>query len=883
MTIGPLGVVPGTGTVGRVPLPPAGRIRRCAGRPLPSKAIVGKAAGIQTLLCEVDTMFEPMMARTPRRLRGLAVGLVLGLLVAGPVPAQTQHEPVSGYQLPVPELQALVDAPQPPQLYLGPKRDVIAFVQTPSLPGIDVVAQPELRLAGIRIHPQTWSRSAFSFGSDLWLQDLDGQERRIQGLPQGLQLADLAWAPDQRHIAFSHVDSAAGQVQLWIVDVAAAQARRLGSRPLNSVTGSGFTWMPDGRHLLVTLRLADAGEPPTDNGVPAGPNIQQTGGGAVQQLRTYQDLLASEADARLFEYYLRSELALISLDGSAQPLGAPDLFVGASPAPDGRHLLVQTIERPFSYLVPYHRFPRRIRVVDASGRPVHELARLPLVEGLPAGNDAVPTGVRAVSWRSDAPATLVWAEAQDGGDPAAAAEVRDRVFTLAAPFTGKPVPLADLSMRYSGAYWGTGDLALVQEIWWKTRQARTWRVAPDTAGGAQALLFDRSFEDRYGDPGRPVTMPDGAGKQRLVIDDGGAIFLAGAGASPEGDRPFLDRLDLDAGRSTRLFHSQAPYYEAVQAMLDTRGQRLLTTRETPTQVPDYYLRDLSSGNGDAGLRALTAFEHPTPQLRDVSKEQIRYRRRDGVELTADLYLPAGYEPKRDGPLPMLMWAYPREFKSADAASQVTGSPYRFNRISYWGPLGFLARGYAVLDGPAMPIVGEGDAEPNDSYIEQLVASAQAAVDEVVRRGVADRGRIAVGGHSYGAFMTANLLAHSDLFRAGIARSGAYNRTLTPFGFQAEERNYWDAQETYLAMSPFNFAGNINEPMLMIHGEEDNNSGTFPMQSERMYAAMKGLGGTARLVMLPRESHGYRARESVLHMLAEQDAWLEQHVKNATVE
>jgi len=808
-------------------------------------------------------------------------------IVAAMLPFQLAAQPAvpledaPGYHLPVPALQALVDAPRPPQVSLSPRRDTLAMVQTPSLPGIEVVAQPELRLAGLRIHPQTWSRSAFSFGSNLWLQDIaDGRERRIQGLPANLALASMNWSPDQRYIAFSHVDNAAGEVQLWLVDVQAATARRLTDMPLNAVAGDGFTWMPDSRSLLVTLRPEGAVAMEAA-GVPTGPNIQQTGGGAVQQIRTYQDLLGSEADARVFEHYLRSQLAMVSVQGSVRTFGSPGLHVGASPAPDGKHLLVQTLERPFSYLVPFYRFPRRIEVVDTSARPVHELARLPLVEGLPVGNDSVPTGVRSVTWRSDAPATLVWAEAQDGGDPSVETELRDRVFALAAPFKNEPVVLADLSMRYRGATWGNGDLALIDERWWKDRGTRTWRIAPDRPGEGQQIVFDRSYEDRYSDPGQPVTALDANGRSRLIFTpDGEGIFLDGAGASPEGDRPFLDRYDLASGEATRLFQSQAPTYESVRAMLDDEGRRLLTTRESPTEVPNFHVRDLAAG-GDSAVRALTTFEHPTPQLRDVTKEQIRYTRADGVELTADLYLPAGYDRERDGPLPMLMWAYPREFKSADAASQVIGSPHRFNAISYWGPLGFLARGYAVLDGPSMPIVGEGDAEPNDTYIEQLVASAEAAVEEVVRRGVADRHRIAIGGHSYGAFMTANLLAHSDLFRAGIARSGAYNRTLTPFGFQAEERNYWDATGTYLAMSPFNHAGRINEPMLMIHGEEDNNSGTYPMQSERMYAAMKGLGGTARLVMLPRESHGYRARESVLHMLAEEDAWLDTHVKNAS--
>lgn len=809
---------------------------------------------------------------------------LLALLASLPLALSAQSQPAqlqagTGYQTPVPALQALVDAPRPPQLSLSPRRDLVALLQSPALPGIVDVAQPELKLAGTRINPRTYSQSAFSFGTDLWLMEVDTRaEKRIAGLPTPLAVAAMAWSPDQRHIALSHVDKAAGQVQLWVVDVAALRARRLATQPLNTVSGRGFDWMPDSRRLLVNLRVPGAA--PVSDGIPKGPNVQQTGpGGSVQQIRTFQDLLASESDALAFAHYLRSQLALVDLAGKATALGGPDLHVGASPSPDGKYLLSQRIERPFSYLVPYSRFPRRIEVLGLDGKRVHEVARLPLVEGLPTGNDAVPTGVRRIGWRSDAPATLVWAEAQDGGDPNREAAVRDTVFAHAAPFAGKPVVLAQLATRYAGTQWGRGDLALLNEYWWKTRQTRQWLIAPDAPATAPQLLSERSAEDRYNDPGTPVMAPDAAGNPRLVIaGDGNSIFLNGAGASAEGDRPFLDRYNLADKSSVRLFHSQAPHYEAVQVLLDPEARRVLTSRESPTDVPNYYLRTL--GNAAAAPVALTAFPHPTPQLRDVQKEQIRYRRDDGVELTGTLYLPAGYEPGRDGRLPLLMWAYPQEFKSASAASQVTDSPYRFNRIGFWGPHPFLARGYAVLDNPSMPIVGEGTAEPNDTYIRQLSASAQAAVDEVVRRGVADRDRIAVGGHSYGAFMTANLLAHTRLFRAGIARSGAYNRTLTPFGFQAEERNYWQAQETYNAMSPFNHADKIKAPLLIIHGEEDNNSGTFPVQSERLFAAIKGLGGNARLVMLPNESHGYRARESVLHMLAESDAWLETYVKGS---
>jgi len=813
----------------------------------------------------------------------MLAGLLLAFSPQAPAD-QAQQAPAStaatGYLTPPAPLQALVDAPRPPQLSISPHRDLLALTQTPALPGIDVVAQPELKLAGLRINPRTYAQSRFVFGTDLWLLDVaTGKEIRLQGLPKPLSIATSSWSPDQRYLAFNQVDARGGTNELWIVDVAARTARRLIALPLNTVAGRGYRWMPDGKQLLVQLQPPGQGAAPVASLIPTGPDTQQTqAGGGVKAIRTYQDMLHDENDAKLFEYYLRSQSALVDLDGKVTPLGEPALTTSIEPSPDGRYLLRQRVERPFSYLVPVDSFPQRIEVLDRDGKLVKEIAHLPLMEGLPTGNDAVPTGVREIDWRADAPATLVWAEAQDGGDPARQMDIRDLVKMQAAPFDQAPVTLAKLGSRYAGAYWANGSLALIDEFWWKTRQVKEWRVAPDQPAQAPVLVREGSSEDRYRDPGKPATMPDERGESRLIVmADGQSIYRLGQGASPEGDRPFIDRVNLVSGQSTRLFQSQAPYYEDPQVLLDVEGTRALISRESPTEPTNFYVRDLGA-NGK--LRELTHFPNPLPQLKGVKKEQIRYQRKDGVELTATLYLPPNYDPKKDGPRPMLMWAYPAEFKSADAAGQVRDSPYRFNRISYWGPQAFLTMGYTVLDNFAVPIVGEGNKEPNDTYIPQLVASAEAAVDEVVRRGVADRNRIAVGGHSYGAFMTANLLAHTRLFKAGIARSGAYNRTLTPFGFQAEERNYWQATDVYNAMAPFNYADHIKDALLMIHGEQDNNSGTFPIQSERMYAAIKGLGGTARLVLLPNEAHAYRARESIMQMLAEMNNWLETYVKQA---
>ena len=825
------------------------------------------------------------MSSLPLFVRPLAASLLLGAAIAGPLAAPpawaetpVAARPANAYREPVAALKAIVDAPRAPQVSLSPKRDLVAMQQVPTLPSIALVAQPELKLAGLRLNPRSYSPSRFSFVAGLSLMEVaSGRETKIDGLPSPLSLAAIAWSPDQRWLALNQIDPERGSNELWLVDVAAHRARRLTDRPLNTTMG-GMRWMPDSRSLLVSLRTGQGAAPQPDI-VPVGPNTQEVrGGGTVRQLRTYPDMLRNASDERIFEHYLRAQPALVDIDGNVRTVGAPDLYVGLAPSPDGRHLLTQRIERPFSYVVPMIYFPRRIEVRDLDGKVEHEVAALPLFEGLPSGNDATTTGVREIEWRADAPATLVWAEAQDGGDPSKQVAIRDHVLMQAAPFDRAPVVLAKLASRYSGIEWGRGDVALLDEYWWKTREKKTWKIAPETPEATPKLMFEGSSEDRYNDPGSPVTRRDEHGFTRLQFSgDGKSLYLIGEGASPEGDRPFVDRWNLDDNSKQRLFRSAAPTYSDVLAVLDDDARRLLITRESPTEPTNVYRVDLATKSAPV---ALTHFAHPTPQLKDVKKEQIRYKRADGVELTANLYLPPGFKPGRDKPLPVLMWAYPAEFKSAEAASQVSGSPYRFNEISYWGPLPFLARGYAVLDDPSMPIVGEGDKEPNDTYLPQLIADAQAAIDELVRRKVGDRDRMAIGGHSYGAFMTGNLLAHTRLFKAGIARSGAYNRTLTPFGFQSEERNFWDARDTYQTMSPFNYANQVKDALLMIHGEEDNNPGTFPIQSERMFAAVKGLGGTARLVMLPKEAHGYRARESVLQMLAEMDDWLDTYVKNA---
>lgn len=493
--------------------------------------------------------------------------------------------------------------------------------------------------------------------------------------------------------------------------------------------------------------------------------------------------------------------------------------------------------------------------------------------------------MRSLNWRADKPSSLYWVETQDGGDAKVEVSPRDIVYTQAAEGQEAKV-FHKLDLRYGGISWCDDSLALIYESWYKTRRVRTWLVSPGSNETPPRLLFDRSSEDVYSDPGSPMLRrtPDGtyviAKFKKEDKQSATYLLLNGSGATPEGNIPFLDLFDIETGEKERIWHSdKEKYYESVVALMSDQKEgdlhvkdlKVLTSKESKTENTQYYIQKWP----ERKACQITSFPHPYPQLASLQKEMVRYERKDGVQLTATLYLPPGYEPTRDGPLPCLVWSYPGEFKNKEAAGQVRGSPNEFAGIGPTSPLLWLARRFAILSGPTIPIIGEGKEEANDRYVEQLVASAEAAVQEVIRRGVADPGKIAIGGHSYGAFMTANLLAHAPhLFSCGIARSGAYNRTLTPFGFQNEDRTLWEATDTYIKMSPFMAADKIKKPILLIHGEEDNNSGTLTMQSDRFFNALKGHGALSRLVVLPFESHGYSSRESIMHVLWETDRWLQ---------
>jgi dipeptidyl aminopeptidase/acylaminoacyl peptidase len=764
------------------------------------------------------------------------------------------------YQLPPKAIVDIVDALPTPGVSVSPagsasEKRWLLIEHFAGLPTIADLAQPELRLAGLRFNPRTDGPSRGRYDTSLELLALpNGKPITVAGLPPHAKIMFARWSPDARKISFVNISDAkedAG-LGLWVIDVASAQAHRLPGVALNGIFGPPCEWRNDSQSLICRTVPADRGPAPMRTEIPAGPVVQENLG-RVTPAPTFEDLLKSPEDEQFFDYFAISQIQLLSLDGSAKPLGKSGVFVDASPSPDGNYLLLFERHHPYSYVRPFEDFPERVSVFDLKSGSFKQLADKPLEDNVPNLHDAVPAGPRDFEWRSDATASVFWVEAADGGDPRKDVAVHDSLFLLDAPFESAPRKLADLPIRFRGIDWGSGQLALVEERRWKDRK-RILLAVTLSAASSPVKLYEGSFEDRYHDPGQPLHHSNSAGKPVLqTTPDGQAIFFRSEGASPEGDKPFLSVMNILSGDAKHVWQSAAPYFEVPSVVLDPGTTTILIRRESPEQNPNYYIQK----PGNSAPLQVTFFPNPYGIGPLPKKQILHYKRSDGVELSADLYLPPGYKPQ-DGPLPTLMEAYPTEFKTKGAAGQVTGSPYAFVSLSWGSPVPFVTQGYAVLANASIPIIGEGNAEPNDTYVEQLVASAKAAIDEGVRLGAVDRNRVAVMGHSYGAFMTANLLAHSDLFKAGIARSGAYNRTLTPYGFQNEERTYWQAPEVYYKMSPFSYADKIKTPILLIHGEADNNTGTFPMQSERLFSALKGQGATVRFVLLPLESHGYRA-------------------------
>lgn len=775
------------------------------------------------------------------------------------------------YQQPPKEIMELVDVDLAPFSLITDNREFMVLVDRKAYKSIAELSETEMRLGGLRINPKTNIGSRTTFYTGLRVMDIrKGTTSAVSGLPENPRIANLSWSPDQKWMAFTHTTAEGNE--LWLLNIEKAQATQLTHAILNANMGNVINWFRDGKALLVKVLSAERQALiNTQEAIPTGPTVS-VNEGAKAQNRTYQDLLKNPVDEHNFEQLARSTLVKVDLEGQ-QTAFLPDALYGSvSFSPDGQYVMVTEVQKPFSYIVPYNRFPSESSVYSSEGVRIATVMQVPLTEELPKGFMATRTGRRDMAWRSDQPHTLVYAEALDGGNPEVEAEYRDEVFLLEAPFTGNGTSIFKTINRFSGITWANDQLAVAYDYWWNTRNAKVYFFNPSNPSQSPQVVFDRNYQDRYSDPGSFVTRTGPyAGFSVLALEKNKA-YLIGDGYSEEGQFPFVHSLNINTLKTETIYRSS--YTDKIESIRDyfVDEGKLLVRIESKNEYPNYYFRDLKKGK----LEAITQFENPFARLAEVQKEVITYTREDGLELSGTLYLPLDYQKGQQ--YPMILWAYPVEYKDKASAAQNTQNPNEFV-YPFWGsPIYWVTRGYVVLDDAAFPIVGEGEDEPNDSFRPQLVANAKAAIDALDARGLIDRNKVAVGGHSYGAFMVANLLSHSNLFAAGIARSGAYNRTLTPFGFQSEERSYWDAPEVYYTMSPFMHADKMKTPLLLVHGEADNNSGTYPLQSERYFNALKGLGATVRLVMLPKESHGYSARESILHLLWEQDQWLEKYLK-----
>ncbi len=779
------------------------------------------------------------------------------------------------YRKPSKEILDLVDVSLAPSVRMDAKGENLIFLYRNNYKTIAELSEKEMRLAGLRINPKTNISSRARYFNNIKVKKTKDKEAlQVTGLPKNARITNLNWSPDQSMAAFTNTTS--NGVELWVLNITNGKATKITQANLNANMGSPYQWFRDNSGVLVKFLPSERKQLiDTQEAVPTGPTITISEGTKAQN-RTYQDLLKNSNDEYNFEQLAISELKKVTLDGKIENWAPVAMYSSFSFSPNGAYVIATEIQKPFSYLVPYRRFPQETKLFKNTGEVVKSINKVPLTEVLPKGFMATRTGKRSMTWCSNQPSTLVWAEALDKGDPEVAVAYRDEVFQLEAPFTGSPKSILKTINRFWRIDWSNSEHAIAYDYWWNTRNTKAYIFNPSEPDQKPNIIHDRNYQDRYNDPGTPVTIRNEYGYSVVNIENNN-IHLMGDGYTKEGQFPFIDKLDLRSNKTTRIYQSSyTDKVENINTAINLKKGDFLVRIESPNEYPNYYIRNI---NEKDNLKQITSFTNPFSGIQNVHKEVIKYKRDDGLELSGTLYLPIGYDKAKKEKMPMILWAYPEEFKDKSSASQSTSNPNEFT-YPFWGSmLYWVTKGYVVLDDASFPIVGEGDEEPNDSFRKQLVANGKAAIDAVDALGYIDRDRVAVGGHSYGAFMTANLLSHSNLFAAGIARSGAYNRTLTPFGFQSEERSYWEAPEIYYNMSPFMHADKMKTPLLLIHGEADNNSGTYPLQSERYFNALKGLGATTRLVVLPKESHGYRAKESILHLLWEQDQWLEKYVKN----
>ncbi|MFQ3586476.1 MAG: prolyl oligopeptidase family serine peptidase [Fimbriimonadaceae bacterium] len=858
-------------------------------------------------------MFGPVVWRTAAAALGAAVAAALAQGTPDRDPASDAAGPApAAVAAPNPlAVESFIEPPRPIRdLVLAPRwtqpalsllsRDGRHFLVGVSagLPQLSDLSRPSLNLAGFQVLEHAYRERSLDVRAPVGYELIDartGARRSVQ-VPAGKRFTGATFSPDSSRFAF--LGHAPDGTYLYVADVESGRSRKVTERPLLATASQTIVWAGNDR-IVTVLRPTAAPPKPAPEAVPATPLVRLTHPTA-NRLRTFPSLLQTPRDAAMLEHFMTGQLAVVHLaDGRVHEVGAPALIRSVDPAPDGRHFRVTTVLKPFSYIVPESSFGSKEEIWDDSGKVLVTLQNRPIR----ADGTLTPASTtrRALAWRPDGqglsfihsePAPRSGNAPADPGSPdeddeqargRAAAQAAaptaparpDRVMQWLPPFRPEDAKVVYASDQRINSVRYSPDCQIL--FLSETRDGREVLAAVRLSDPSKRhVLASSRAEDWTQAPGDLVSGPTELGTTAVRISSRGTVFLSGTqqfeNPAEKAPRPFLDEVEIDSGKVTRLWQSPEDRFESITSLLGNEGDELVITRQSPTEFPNQFYVNLA----DRREQALTEYVDLTPEIGGAIRHRFQVRRADGFRFWVQVTLPRWHTV--GSRLPAMINVYPREFENQAAYDR---GERGFNKNLFprtgansWENL--VVMGYAVVR-PDIPIVGPAG-RMNDNYVHDLRNSLAAVIDEIDRRGWVDRRRLSISGHSYGGFTTANAMIHTPFFRAGIAGAGNYNRTLTPMAFQGESRNLTEARETYLGMSPLIHANNLTGALLLYHGAEDQNVGTWPINSERMFHMLESLGKTAALYMYPFEDHGQIAEQTLLDMWARWVEWLERHVR-----